>query len=76
MPDVKRYRFFHIFTTENGTLRPEFNVRINGILYPKGTPILVGTTFGGLNLYNYIGRAIAGTWDDTDKVLDIAGFYK
>ena len=76
-PTVNRYKFFDIFYTISGTayLAPNFNVNINGTTFQKGIPVPQGPVFGGLNLYNYAGKDIAGIWDNNTKVLNIVGFY-
>lgn len=71
------YRFGAIFNYDSnlGILTPRFNVSINGIRFAAGTPITRFTSFGGLNLFNYIGRGITGNWDAATRVLTISGFY-
>ncbi|OGH15126.1 MAG: hypothetical protein A3H50_01300 [Candidatus Levybacteria bacterium RIFCSPLOWO2_02_FULL_37_10] len=74
---VNRYNFSVIFQYDPlaGTITPKFNVAINGVPFNRGIAIYKGTSFGGLNLFNYIGRSIAGTWDSNARVLTILGFY-
>ena len=72
-----RYRFDTIFTVDSvaGVITPNFNVIINNVPFNQGFPIMRFTSFGGLNLFNYVGRDIAGTWNPTTRTLTIQGFY-
>ena len=74
---INRYSFYNIFTynSQLGVITPQYNVMINGIRFNRGTPIARFTSYGGLNLFNYIDRDIAGTWDATTQTLTILGFY-
>lgn len=74
---VSRYRFYHIFSIDeaSGSLKPQFNVMINGVYVHKGDLIPRGAYFGGLDLYSVQGRSIAGTWLPVSKTLSIEGFY-
>lgn len=76
-PAVNRYSFYKIFqfTPALEYITPLFNVRINGVFFQRNTPIPKGTAFGGLNLYSYMGKDIAGIWNDSTKELTIIGFY-
>ncbi len=77
MTATLRYNFNTIFDYDpkNGILIPKFNVEVNNTRLPKGVAINQRTSTGGLNLFNYIGRAMSGVWDDTEKVLFIEGFF-
>lgn len=72
-----RYRFDTIFNynPQTGVITPRFNVLINGVPFNRGVAIYRDTSFGGLNLFNYIGRDIAGTWSASTGTLTILGFY-
>jgi len=72
-----RYRFEVIFNynATTGIIIPRFNVLINGVPFNRGVAIYRSTSFGGLNLFNYIGRDIAGTWNPQTRVLTVLGFY-
>ncbi len=72
-----RYRFEAIFLVDSagGTITPKYNVVINGMRFNQGSTIARLTSFGGLNLFNYVGRPLAGTWDPVNRVLTILGFY-
>lgn len=74
---IKRYRFGVIFNYSPilGVITPKFNVQINGVPFNRGASIYRATSFGGLNLFNYIGRDIAGTWNPASRILVIQGFY-
>ena len=74
---LKRYRFGAVFNVypDLGIIIPRFNVIINNSIAPKGQAVTKNTTFNGLNLFDYIGREFAGTWDPTTKYLTISGFY-
>lgn len=77
LPMMNRYGFYTIFqiNPQTGLLYPLVNVSINNLNYPAFRPIPQGFSFGGLNLYNYQGRDIAGTWDNNSHTLTILGFY-
>jgi hypothetical protein len=70
------YNFDTIFTYDpvNHVLVPKFNVSINGIYLPKDVPINLSTPTGGVNLFNYVGKSIVGTWNDETNTLYIVGF--
>lgn len=72
-----RYKFSNIFSfyPDLGLIIPKFTVVINNKKYSKGQAINKTTSFGGLNLFNYVGRDIAGLWNRTTKELTILGFY-
>lgn len=74
---IKRYRFDVIFYYNSllGIITPKYNVVINGVPFNKGVSIYRSTSFGGLNLFNYIGKDIAGTWNAGTRTLTILGFY-
>lgn len=72
----KSYNFETIFTFDpvRNILIPQFNASINGIYLPKGILISPSTPTGGVNLFNYVGRSIIGTWDAGTSTLYIVGF--
>lgn len=72
-----RYNFDNIFTyfPAGDYIIPRYNVLINGTRINEGTAIYRTSLTGGLNLFNYIGKEIAGTWDPHVRVLNILGFY-
>lgn len=74
---IGRYKFDTIFTYNPllGIITPKFNVLINGVPFNRGVSIYRSTSFGGLNLFNYIGRDIAGIWNAGTQTLTISGFY-
>jgi hypothetical protein len=77
LPPPKKYEFDTIFnySLSNGLIIPRYTVVVNNIRYPKGVAISKATDFKGLNLFNYIGKDIAGQWDGERKELNIVGFY-
>jgi len=74
---MNRYGFFGVFQTSpaTGLLFPRVHVVINNLRYPAYYNIPRGISFGGLDLYNYVGRDIAGTFDQTTSTLTMVGFY-
>ncbi len=72
-----RYRFDTIFFYNplTGIITPLFTVIINDVRFNRGITITRSSSFGGLNLFNYVGRDIAGTWNYTTRELTILGFY-
>lgn len=73
-----RYNFYNIFRRDpaTGYLIPNFNILVGTRLYNAGNPILPGLNFGGINLYSYVGKDIAGTWNNQTRILTFQGFYK
>ncbi len=71
-----RYNFDTIFSYDpvNNILIPKFNVSINGIFLSNGNPINPATATGGVNLFNYVGKGIIGTWNSETNTLYIVGF--
>ncbi len=76
-PEVSRYSFYQVFTYNQitGSIFPKVNVRINGVGFTNNVIVPKGPTFGGLDLYQYMGRDMAGIWNDQLKELVIVGFY-
>lgn len=81
---MNRYGFYTIFTLNPSTqlLSPNIDVYINGFYYPAGSPIPRGITFGGLDLYSFMGRDIAAYPNmppapppTPRQTLTITGFY-
>lgn len=72
-----RYEFYTIFFVNYalGYIVPRYNVVINGVRFNQGTTINRNSLAGGLNLFDYIGRGIAGRWDPLSRTLTIDGFY-
>lgn len=75
--NMGRYRFEDIFNVYPalGIIIPRYNVVINNVIALQGQAINKNTTFNGLNLFNYIGREFAGTWNPGTRYLTISGFY-
>lgn len=71
------YEFGSIFYVNYalGYIVPRYNVVINGVRVNQGTIINRNSLVGGLNLFDYIGRRIAGTWEDATRTVVINGFY-
>lgn len=76
---VNRYGFYVVFgyNQTTGMLYPLINVWINNLYYQAGISIPMGNTFGGLDLYGFKGRDVAGIWNQTTTppFLTIVGFY-
>ena len=81
---MNRYSFYTVFRLDFNTklLYTIYPTSINGLYYAAGTPITPGLSFGGLNLYNYLGRDVAANWTPNSllptvlpKTLTIVGFY-
>ena len=70
------YSFDTIFTYDpvRNILIPKFNTSINGIYLSKDIPINPSTPTGGVNLFNYVGKSIVGTWNAETSTLYIVGF--
>lgn len=72
-----RYRFDVIFNVNLtlGIIIPRFTVIINNTRFSTGVAINRYTSFGGLNLFNYIGKDIIGVWSSANGgELTITGF--
>ena len=71
-----RYKFDNIFTVNLpiGIIIPKYTVVINNTRFSHGVAINKNTSFGGLNLFNYIGRDIVGNWNPVARELTITGF--
>lgn len=80
---MNRYAFYALFRFDPNTnlLYTLYNTSINGLYYPAGTAIPRGLSFGGLDLYSYIGRDVAGNFSPSPipgvlpQTLTIVGFY-
>ncbi len=74
---VAKYKFDTIFTYDsiNGIIIPKYTVVINNTKLPEGVAINGNTYTGGLILFNYIGRSLAGTWYSDRRELVVEGFY-
>ena len=72
-----RYTFNSIFNyiVASGTLVPRVKVIINNTILPEGVPITATTYTGGVNLFNYVGRSVAGNWESRSRTFTIEGFY-
>jgi len=73
-----KYRFDNIFRRDpaTGYLIPNFTISVGVNIYNANVPILPGLNFGGINLYNSEGKDIAGTWNNSTRILNFVGFYK
>jgi hypothetical protein len=77
-PKLSRYKFQNIFSYDplNGIIIPMFDVIVNGVIFKKGIALTKSSLLGRINLFNYIGRDIAGMWDPQKQVIIIQGFYQ
>ncbi len=76
MPE--RYTFASVFNYDAtlGTITLNFPIIINGLRYNQGAVVTRYTPFiGGLNLFNYLGRDIKGTFNSLTREVTILGFY-
>jgi hypothetical protein len=73
-----RYLFSSLFDYYPATnvIIPKFTTLINGYRFEKGTQIIPTTYTGGVNLYQAVGKAFAGEWDNVNKIVTIAGVYQ
>ena len=72
----KTYTFDSVFTYDplNGLLVPKFDIKIDTMFLNKNQALNRASFVGGLNLFDYIGRKIVGSWDPATSILTIAGF--
>ena len=73
----QRYRFNTVFTIQPGSgfIVTNLRIQVNGVTFESGTTIHPGLTFGGINIYNYIGQDVAGEWNTQSRTLVFRGFY-
>lgn len=69
------YNFSNIFAInpQSQDIFPLYNIRINGQVYLRHYTIPRGPSFGGIDLYQLVGRNFSGTWDDASQILTIVG---
>lgn len=72
-----RYKFNDIFTYDpkGGILIPRYTVVINTNIYREGIVLIPNSFREGLNLFQFIGRDMAGEWDQRSRILNVKGFY-
>lgn len=71
-----RYKFWELFQqNSDGSLSPKFIIRINGITFGPGVSFSQGVSFGGVNLFQFIGLDIA-VEKNPDGAFEVKGFYK
>ena len=72
---LNSYNFNNIFATNSQTqdIFPLYNIKINGVLYLRYYSIPKGPSFGGIDLYQLVGRDFSGSWDDASQTLTIVG---
>ncbi len=74
---VNRYPFNVIFNYDPASeeISSRFRIIINGVPFQPNAAIPHGPAFGGLDLYTYRGRDVAGTWNTINNELTILGFF-
>ncbi|OGD79874.1 hypothetical protein A2368_03115 [Candidatus Collierbacteria bacterium RIFOXYB1_FULL_49_13] len=72
---LNRYNFKDIFgiNSKTGDIFPLFNMMVNGQYFVQYFSIPRGLAFGGIDIYRFVGRSFTGYWNNTNKVLTIAG---
>jgi hypothetical protein len=76
MPTPSVYRFDSVFSPGPipGSYITRYNITVNGVYFNQGSLILSTTAFGGLNILNYVGRDIIGTYNQPTGTVTILGF--
>jgi hypothetical protein len=77
MNSMQRYNFYSIFGINPNTrgIYPLYNMFINGQYFPRNISIQRGLSFGGINIYQFIGRDFGGTWNQTTQILNLTTVY-
>lgn len=75
--EPRRYEFNTIFTYNAAVdiIIPRYRMIINNVILEGNVPIKRGMYLNGLDLFNYIGHAMAGIWDEHSNTLTITGFF-
>ncbi len=64
MPEYLRINFNQIFNSHpDGTLEPKARIRLGGIEFGPGVKFRRGIEFGGIDIFEYVGRELAMTKD-------------
>jgi len=74
---MQRYEFFAIFGINpgNGDIYPLYNTSVNGSYHAQNVTIARGLGFGGINIYQLVGRAFGGTWDNQARILTLTTLF-
>lgn len=72
-----RYHFFNIFGVNPQTqdVYPLYNTWINGQFYAQYVSIPRGNSFGGINIYQFIGRDFGGNFNTINNTLNLITVY-
>ena len=71
-----RYLFGQLFAYNiGGLIYPRYRISVNNTIFEVNQPIPPGLTFGGINLYSYIGKDVAATWYPASQQIIFGGFY-
>jgi hypothetical protein len=72
-----RYTFSAIFgiNTETHDIFPLYNTIVNGQYFQRNISISRGLSFGGVDLYQLIGRDFGGYWNSTTQTLTLVALY-
>lgn len=70
-----RYNFNTLFGINPHTqdIFPLYNTIINRIPYRPYISIPRGSSFGGIDIYRFVGRTFTGTWDQNTRTVTIVG---
>lgn len=72
---MQRYNFYDIFRENpDGTLTPKRTIRLGAATLGSSITFGPGVSFGGINIFQFKGAAIAG--EEENGVLVIKGFYQ
>lgn len=74
MNEVKRFEFYDVFgQNADGSLSPKRQINLNGISFGPGVAFSRGVIFGGVDIFQFLGRPIAAL--EENGVLIIKGYY-
>ena len=73
----QRYNFNAIFAinVNTGDIYPLYNTYVNGQYFRQFFSIPRGLYFGGINIYEYVGRDFGGYWNNQTQILTLTTVY-
>jgi len=77
MESMQRYNFYNIFgfNKVTGDIYPLYNMIVNGQYYQQYYSIPKGISFGGINIYQYVGKDFGGTWNSQTQTITLTTVY-
>lgn len=74
---MNRYLFYNIFqiNPQTGDIYPLYNIIVNGQFFQQYYSIPRGQSFGGVDIYQLVGREFGGTWNATTNTITLTTLY-